>query len=430
MSPVTGIVSRVVRTARTGDDPRLLFSYATDHNYVRGVFDLASLRGSLRAYSGGKGRTDAQARASAVCESIERYSGVYQGDEHRLRASMAELGEDAVDPRSILGFSARQYADRARWNIGGELLCWVPEPFEPESPVDWTRGWSLTSGRPRYVATALCYYDYPFEGSPVFAQADSNGSAAGSTRAEAVLQGFLELVERDAVALWWYNRLRVPGVDLGSFGDPYLVHVAEHWRSRGRELWALDLTSDFAVPSFAVMSRAVPVVSRTPGWSAAAAESIVMGFGTHFDARVALLRAATEHNQFMPFLAGVDLNGPSGGVIMDWLRHATVASEPYLRPAEGEPLRTIDAFTPHAARDLRADVARCVDLARQKGLETLVVDQSRPDTGLAVVKVFVPGMRHFWARLGPGRLYDAPVAMGRLRAPRREEEMNPYPMFV
>ena len=29
-----------------------------------------------------------------------------------------------------------------------------------------------------------------------------------------MLQGFLELVERDAVALWWYNRTRQPAVDL------------------------------------------------------------------------------------------------------------------------------------------------------------------------------------------------------------------------
>jgi len=43
-------------------------------------------------------------------------------------------------------------------------------------------------------------------------------------------------------------------------------------------------------------------------------------------------------------------------------------------------------------------------------METLVLDQSRPDVNLRVAKIVVPGMRHFWARLAPGRLYDVPSA--------------------
>jgi ribosomal protein S12 methylthiotransferase accessory factor len=39
-------------------------------------------------------------------------------------------------------------------------------------------------------------------------------------------------------------------------------------------------------------------------------------------------------------------------------------------------------------------------------------------------------MRHFWSRLGPGRLYDVPVKMGWLDRPRREQDMNPIAMFL
>jgi len=63
-------------------------------------------------------------------------------------------------------------------------------------------------------------------------------------------------------------------------------------------------------------------------------------------------------------------------------------------------------------------------------MEVLVLDQTRPDVGLPVVKVIVPGMRHFWARLGPGRLYDVPVQLGRLCRPTPYEELNPIPMFL
>jgi ribosomal protein S12 methylthiotransferase accessory factor YcaO len=63
-------------------------------------------------------------------------------------------------------------------------------------------------------------------------------------------------------------------------------------------------------------------------------------------------------------------------------------------------------------------------------MEMLVLDQTRPDIGLPVVKVIVPGLRHFWRRLGPGRLYDVPVKLGWLEKPLAEEKLNPIAVFL
>src|SRR5262245_66205164 len=60
----------------------------------------------------GKGRSADQARVSALCEALERYSGVYQGDEARIRATRRELGAAALDPAELLNFSDAQYAAR------------------------------------------------------------------------------------------------------------------------------------------------------------------------------------------------------------------------------------------------------------------------------------------------------------------------------
>jgi oxazoline/thiazoline synthase len=157
-------------------------------------------------------------------------------------------------------------------------------------------------------------------------------------------------------------------------------------------------------------------------------EAVIFGFGTHFDARVALLRAVTEHNQFMPFVP--EAQAASAGTFARWAQQARVEHERYLTPAEGVAPRTLSDFPRQAGADLREDVERCVEVARRHGLETLVLDQTRPDTEIAVVKVIVPGLRHFWARLGPGRLYEVPVRMGWLPAPLPEEALNPYPMFL
>lgn len=72
----------------------------------------------------------------------------------------------------------------------------------------------------------------------------------------------------------------------------------------------------------------------------------------------------------------------------------------------------------------------CVKIAEKPGLEVLVLDQTRPDIGLNVVKVVIPGMRHFWKRLGPGRLYEVPVELKWLSAPLKENQLNSIPIFI
>ena len=80
--------------------------------------------------------------------------------------------------------------------------------------------------------------------------------------------------------------------------------------------------------------------------------------------------------------------------------------------------------------DVRDDVAALSRTLAAHGMEMLVLDQTRPDIGLPVVKVIVPGLRPFWARFAPGRLFDVPVRLGRLAAPTPYEQLNPLPMFL
>jgi ribosomal protein S12 methylthiotransferase accessory factor len=240
------------------------------------------------------------------------------------------------------------------------------------------------------------------------------------------LQGFFELVERDAVALWWYNRIQRPGVDLDSFEEPYLRQVKQClYDQQERDLWVLDLTNDLRIPAFAALSRRF---AQQP-------EEILLGFGAHFDARIALLRAVTELNQALAWV----WTGKDGKRLMkeglddpeteDWLKTATPKTQPYLVPADLPPRRLAD-FPRCQTEDLREDVLACQALVEQHGLEMLVLDQTRPEIGLPVVKVVVPGLRHFWPRFAPGRLYDVPVNLGWLPKPLREEDLNPKAIFL
>ena len=66
----------------------------------------------------------------------------------------------------------------------------------------------------------------------------------------------------------------------------------------------------------------------------------------------------------------------------------------------------------------------CIELVKSWGLEMLVLDQTRKDVGMPVVKVVVPGMRSWWARFAAGRLYALPVQIGWLDEPQEEVNLN------
>ena len=76
---------------------------------------------------------------------------------------------------------------------------------------------------------------------------------------------------------------------------------------------------------------------------------------------------------------------------------------------------------------VREQVEACVEVAARAGLDFLVVDQTRPDVGVPVVRVLAPGLRHFYKRFAPGRLYDVPVRMGLLDKPLSEGEVDALP---
>lgn len=422
ISPITGIIGDFRRTSTWEDENGLAPSYISTHNFISVNQDLDSLRASLRGHSAGKGKSNIQAKVSALCETIEHYSGRFQGDEARIRSKLKNL-TNAIHPNDCMLFSQQQLEKREQWNATGSRLTWVPEPFDAEIEIEWSPVWSLTDNEPRYIPTAYCYYGYAQQYNVQFTRADSNGCAAGNTKEEAILQGFMELVERDCVALWWYNRLKKPAVDLSSFDDPYIQELTEYYKSLNRNLWVLDITSDLNIPAFAAISCKNDCKS----------EYIILGFGAHFDPQIAILRALTELNQSLPTVKMVE-NGRTyckdNYELYQWWNTATIKNEPYLTCDETVISKVQADYHRYNSDDLYTDIVNCVKIAEAKGLETLIIDQTRPDTGLDVVKVIVPGLRHFWPRFASARLYDVPVKMGWLNQPLTEEQLNPQPIFL
>jgi ribosomal protein S12 methylthiotransferase accessory factor len=294
--------------------------------------------------------------------------------------------------------------------------------------------WCAATGEPAYLPTALLYFDFDGPGGSR-CHADSNGLAAGATLGEAVLQGFLEVVERDAVAIWWYNRLRVGEVDTASFGDRYVDDVIAHYASLGRRAWVMDLTSDLGIPVFAAVSARAE----------APLPEVIFGFGSHLDPGIALRRCITEMSQMLatvrrpPEQRRAQLAGTFDDAL-SWWGEATLEKHPYLLPDSEQERRGVECFENTVGRYegtdargadvLSADLDSCLAIAGRTGLRVYVRDVTRADLGIPVAKVVVPELRHFWRRLAPGRLFQVPVGLGRRAAPAAESDMNPVSLFV
>ena len=418
IDPFTGILRNLRRL--TSPSESLMPGYAIDHAMVSKIETLEQLFMNQQAGSSGKGKTDAQARASALFEALERTLSVWQGHEYRVRGSYTSI-KNGLHPHTLLGFSARQYASRRAASLCPPLL--IPAPFDENEPIEWVPVWSLTEETYSYVPAAYGFMGYP-ETHPPFCYADSNGNASGITLEEAILQGFFELVERDAAAIYFYNRLRRPAVDLHSFSDPYLADLQHYYRQvLHRDLWVLDVTTDLQVPSFVAVSRHR---EQHP-------EAILMGFGCHLDPQIAVARALTEINQTLHNAPAASGNGPThrndtGGA--SWMQTATLAEHPYLAPDQNLPVKTATDYPRLWSEDLLDDVRTCVDRAAQCNLAVYVLDLTREDIGVPVVKVISPGMVHWWRRLGFPRLYDVPAKMKWRKQPLKERALNPFSIAV
>ena len=426
VSPISGVVTWLKSTS--DESEAWLQTHWAGSNYALWSDSLATLRRSLRSKAAGKGSTSRQSEASALCEAVERYCGGLHGDEivcrKRFRDFSCDSESGAIHPNDVQLFSDRQLDDAGRINALKHPYNFVPGRFDTDELTDWTPVWSFTEKRHKYLPTSLLYATPAKQRPPRGLRADSNGCAAGNTLEEAILQGFFELVERDAFAVWWYNYIPRPGVDLDSFGDTYLAQAEDYYRSRGRDLRVLDITHDLGIPVFVAVSRRVD----------SAKEDIIYGAGAHLDANVALLRAVCELNQFLNWLDTTTAQGQKSDInepiCLKWFDQGRLEEHPWMEVAPTmAPRISADYATPRTA-DVRDDIEHCRTLVEEKGMELLALDQTRPDIGMPVARVIVPGMRHFWERFAPGRLFDVPVEMGWRELRLTEDDLNPAPVII
>jgi YcaO-like protein with predicted kinase domain len=328
-----------------------------------------AIRPNSRSLAGsqGKGQSAISAKVSAAMEAIETYHAERLGNPIYCR-SYREMKRDArcvdIDRLPKVGSSGFHDGIKISW-IEGKLWpsreC-IMVPYEVVS-TDYTVNQRHTS--------------YHFS-------ATTNGLASGNTLNEAISHGLCEVIERDALSLW---RLGTPstrearGLDTESIDSDICREMISRFRSAGLDLRIWDITTDVGVPAFFALS----VEERPDGLE------VETGSGCHPSREVALSRAVTEVAQTrLTRISGSrddldpELIGPTG-------RAYRLARSQLIPIALGKvDFTSISEF---ASQDITADLTETLGrLEKAKVDEVIVIDLSRAEFGVPVVKVIVPGL--------------------------------------
>jgi ribosomal protein S12 methylthiotransferase accessory factor YcaO len=255
----------------------------------------------------GKGPTKAHARASAIMESIERYSALPSGAQKSFtQASYEELTKitKVLHPEEVV--------EPLRFNYRNDML------------MDFLPGVDLLNEEQIMVPAALALFRYSPKDPAInpFAFYHTNGLASGNVQEEAVCHSLCEVIERDAMSLSQLRASALPfhflkyiAKSLSSVGYPITeIHankftddpgifpdvdisnvefkpvkaMVDKFTRTGIPLTIKDITSDIGIPTFNASS--IEWITHDYGY-------LAEGHGTHPDARIALLRAITEVSQ-------------------------------------------------------------------------------------------------------------------------------------
>jgi ribosomal protein S12 methylthiotransferase accessory factor len=122
----------------------------------------------------------------------------------------------------------------------------------PDRPIGWLEAKPIGGGAPAWFPADLCLRRSAGTRDFTPPLKLSTGCAAGRTPAEATRRGLLELIERDAAALWWRGGRRPRPVPPDSAIDALIATL--RGGTDARRTWLLDITTDLEVPVIAAVS--------------------------------------------------------------------------------------------------------------------------------------------------------------------------------
>jgi len=316
-------------------------------------------RGAVSVYNG-KGATPIEARVSAVMEGLERYSGEVR-DRKLEQASFSRLDGSALDPRDL-------------------ILPQEAQADALDAVIPWAAGWDIMNDEEILVPANAVFHPLSSDYRRLF-RTNTTGLASGNTIEEAVFHGLAEVIERDAWALVEASRRMGPLIT--DIGDGRARDLLDRFAAAEVAVYLRDITSDIGVATCAAASDDVRLRDPT---------LLTTGMGTHTSARVAVLRALTEVAQSRL----TQIHGArEDTTIADFRRQIGYERTKRINKHwfEVSDEKSFSAIPSFDSDDFLLDIRHMLGRLEEAGLErAIVVDLTREEIGLPVVRVIVPGL--------------------------------------
>ncbi len=351
----------------------------------------SAAQGAISIYSG-KGSTEQRARISAIMESFERCLAEKPG----LNENIAE----GISAPALVESYAKAIEN---FNVLDPKTLLLPQPYVPQSLLEWVGAYDLMNEEEVFVSSNAVYhpYDAPGQCQKLFLS-NTNGLASGNVIEEAILHGMLEVIERDAISIAQFTRNLGKEILLTE-EDGHLYEIARKFKDAEIELKIWLVPTDTGIPT--VIAATDDVKLKDPAL-------LVMGAGSHLKPATAVVRAITEASQsrvvqIQGAREDTDREGFIRSVGYDRMKRLN-----YFWFEEGEKVSLSEV------QDLsRKSPAENIDLILEKlrGLaeKVLVVDLSRKEVAVPVVRVIIPGFELFTIdrdrkgkRIAPGQKRD------------------------
>ncbi len=320
---------------------------------IRPMADL----GAISVYNG-KGATPTEARVSAMMEGLERYSAEVRDRELSI-ARYSDFGQTALNPADLILPAAAADAD---------------------AEIPWVAGWDIMNDGEIMGPANAVFHPLPQEYKRLF-RTNTSGLASGNELEEAIFHGLAEVIERDAWAL--VEAARNTGPLVGGVGDGLAGSLLDKFAAAQVAVYLRDITSDIGIPTCAAVSDDLKLRDPT---------LLTTGMGTHTNAGVAVLRALTEVAQSRL----TQIHGArEDTTLADFRRQIGYErtkrlNKHWFEESARKDFAEIQSFD---SDDFLLDINYMLKKLETAGLDrVVVVDLTREEIGVPVVRVIVPGL--------------------------------------
>jgi uncharacterized domain len=324
--------------------------------------------------SQGKGLDLFSAKTSALMESIESWhaENIDLPLRHNSYAGLINAGEQVVDITSISTYTDSYVSST--------------------TPIYWVQGQDLISRKPMWVPfdTVSTNFTWSGRGST---QANfvisTNGLSSGNTQQEAIAHALAEAVERDAIELA-RDAIRAGATSIKvkpeTINDANCQKLFDALAQADILYGVYNITSDLKIPCFSctIVDRESQGRWRTlPAFS---------GYGCHPSPEVAVMRAVTEAIQSRL----THISGSRDDIF--WAEYSKLGNsddlDQYRRIIEDIPASVdFTKIESISSQGFNTDIQHMLDILDNKGVsQVVVVDLSKPNINVPVVKVVVAGL--------------------------------------